>query len=202
MTGIILAGGKGSRLKNINKPLIKLGRLTIIEQIIVRLKESSCEEIVICSGQNPIKDTILDGLTQIEDIIPHQGPLAGLYSGLMASRSFYNFVVAGDMPFLSTNLIKYMKDKAGNADILVPKTQRGIEPLHAIYSKNCLDVIKQKIFSEKEKLSLESIFTELKVEYILEDEIRQFSLPEMVFFNINTPEDIKEAKRLMRRLER
>ncbi|MFH1562936.1 MAG: molybdenum cofactor guanylyltransferase [Nitrospirota bacterium] len=214
MTGIILAGGKGSRLGNINKALIKLGGVTIIERVIEGLKKTLFDEIIICGGQNPIKDTIqearldetrLDGLTPIEDIIPHKGPLVGLYSGLMKSTSFYNFVVAGDMPFLNTNLIKYMKDKISGSDVLIPKTQRGVEPLHAIYSKNCLEIIKRKIFSEKaclvkEKLSIESIFSELKVEYILEDEIRQFSLPEIAFFNINTEQDIEKAKRLVEEL--
>jgi len=187
MTGIILAGGLGTRLGNKNKARIKLGKFSLIEHVIARLKEASFEEIIICGGQ-----------TQIKDIIPHRGPLVGLYSGLLASNSFYNFVVASDMPFLNTNLINYMKDKVSEADILLPKTKNGIEPLHAIYSKNCLVVIKQKIDDLGEKHSLRSIFGELKIRYILEEEILQFSLPQIAFFNINTWQDLEEAKRLLR----
>ncbi|MEW6096018.1 MAG: molybdenum cofactor guanylyltransferase [bacterium] len=197
MTGIILAGGKGTRLGNRNKAFIKLGKFSIIENVIMRLKEASFKEIIICGGQT----LNIQGLTPVEDIIPHKGPLAGVYSGLISSNSFYNFVVACDMPFLSINLIKYMKDKVGDADIVVPKTKKGIEPLHAIYSKNCMDIIKQKITCEKGKLSLRSIFSELKIKYVLEEEILKFSLPEIAFFNINTVEDIEKAKRLVKELE-
>lgn len=194
MTGIILTGGKGTRLGNRNKAFIKLDKATIIEHIISRLKEASFEKIIIC-GHQPIDER--PGVITIEDIIPYRGPLVGLYSGFVESKSFYNFVVAGDMPFLNINLIKYMKDKVGDADIVVPKTSKGIEPLHAIYSKNCIEVIKQKIDDEKETHSLHSIFSELKIKYISEEEILRFSPPEIAFFNINTYHDLEEAKRLL-----
>lgn len=236
MTGIILAGGKGSRLGNKNKALIKVGKFSIIEGIIMKLKKAEFEEIIICGGigewgnggmreqENriihhfpflplphsptpslPLSPLLhpeqLQGVITIEDIIPHFGPLVGLYSGLISSNNFYNFVVGCDMPFLSINLIKYMKDKIGDADVVIPKTKEGIEPLHAIYSKNCLNIIEKKIRDEKEKHSLRSIFSELKIKYISEKEILQFSLPEIAFFNINTSQNIEEARRLVEELE-
>lgn len=211
MVSIILTGGQGTRLGNKNKTFLTLGKTTILEHLILRLKEASFDEIIICGGQLSADEMseyelqITTGrliadcpVTFIKDITPHQGPLVGLYSGLVASKSFYNFVVAGDMPFLSTDLIKYMKEKVNDADIVVPKTRQGIEPLHAIYSKNCLGVIKLKIEDEKEKHSLDSIFSQLKIKYISEEEICQFSLPEIAFLNINTPEELEKAKRLVK----
>jgi molybdopterin-guanine dinucleotide biosynthesis protein A len=196
MTGIILAGGKSSRLGNRNKAFIKLGKYSIIERIVSRLKEAGFEKMIICGCEITIEN-----VTSVKDITPHKGPLIGLYSGLIASNSFYNFVVACDMPFLSINLIKYMKDKVGDADVVIPKTKKGIEPLHAIYSKNCLNIIKKKIDEEKGKFSIHSIFSKLKIKYILEEEILQFSLPELAFFNINTLEDLEKAKRLVKELD-
>lgn len=208
MVGIILTGGKGTRLGNKNKTFLKVGKTTILERVILRLKEASFDEIIICGGQTSADEIseyggqsaagglIGDGrVTLINDIIPDQGPLVGLYSGLVASKTFYNFVVAGDMPLLSTNLIKYMKEKVQEADIVVPKTRKGIEPLHAIYSKDCLEVIKLKIEDKREKHSLCSIFSQLKIRYISEEEICQFTLPEIAFFNINTSQELEKVNR-------
>ncbi|MEW6618615.1 MAG: molybdenum cofactor guanylyltransferase [bacterium] len=202
MTGIILCGGKGSRLGYKNKPLLKIGEKTLIERVISRLKEVCLEEIICVNETNfpsPLFTNYPSVIT-IQDIIPQKGPLVGLYTGLCVSKNFYNFVVASDMPFISVNLIKYMKEQTGDADIIIPKTKNGIESLHAIYSKNCLDVLRQKI--DNEKLAISSIFSELKVKYILEEEILKFSIPEIAFFNINTEKDLSKAERLANEFEK
>jgi len=104
MTGIILAGGKNSRI-SINKALIKMGQNTIIENTVFLFKHLFDEVFVITNHSNGYPNL---GVTLASDLFPNNGPLGGLYTGLKLSTNFYNFVVACDMPFLNQALLYYM----------------------------------------------------------------------------------------------
>ena len=121
----------------------------------------------------------------------------GLYSGLKASASRYNLVVGCDMPFLKLELLQYMKDKMDSNDIIIPRYAKSyIEPLCAIYNKDCLKVIERNI--KAEILSIRRIFPYLKVRYIEEKEIKRVDPELNSFFNINYKEDFNRAEELIK----
>jgi molybdopterin-guanine dinucleotide biosynthesis protein A len=127
----------------------------------------------------------------VGDLFKKKGPMAGLYSGLINSRDDYNFVVACDMPFLKRSLISFMMDIADGVDIVIPKVNGLVEPLHAIYSKRCLELIEKNL--KDENLDLRGILGKSKVRYVGEDEITTYD-PDMSFLiNINSPEDLKKV---------
>jgi molybdopterin-guanine dinucleotide biosynthesis protein A len=129
------------------------------------------------------------------DVYPGKGPLGGIYTGLAASTTVYNLVVACDMPFLNPDLLHYMIQVASDFDLVVPRVGRLTEPLHAVYSKNCLSPIENLL--KQNELRVYKLFSLVKVRYVEAEEIDRFDPKHLSFFNINTEADLKKAKELL-----
>jgi molybdopterin-guanine dinucleotide biosynthesis protein A len=129
------------------------------------------------------------------DIYPGRGPLGGIYTGLAASTTVYNLVVACDMPFLNPDLLNYMIQVEPAFDLVVPRVGKLTEPLHAVYSKNCLSPIENLL--KENKLQVYKLFSLVKVRYVEAVEIDRFDPKHLSFFNINTETDLKKAKELL-----
>ena len=186
MTAIILAGGKASRMDGADKAFLKIGQETVIDRQ-SRLLKKLFEKIIIVTN-SPQKYRYIEDIKIISDITPNLGSLGGVYSGLTASSSFYNFVIACDMPFINSRLIKYMCKNTPGYDVVVPKINDRYEPLFCIYSKSCLVYIKQLF--DKKVLKISELFSMVKVKEITNNEVLQFASPEKIFTNINTREDL------------
>lgn len=188
MTAIILSGGKASRMDGQDKAFLKIDNEPIISTQLRALKKLFKKIIIVTNS--PRKYRNLRDIEIIPDIIPHLGPLGGIYSGLKASSSFYNFVVACDMPYIDIGFIAYMYKKSYFYDAVVPKINKRYEPLYCFYSKNCLEFIKQLL--DKKMFKIKELFSRIKVKEIIGEEIRQFALGAKIFTNINTKEDLKK----------
>lgn len=189
---IILAGGNSSRISR-NKALLHLGDKPIIEIIIAKLS-AVFQKIVIVTNSPAEYEHICSRYMQIKligDIIMGRGPLGGIYSGLSYSDKEYNFVVACDMPFLDVNLIRYMVKHINGYDVVIPRSNGFIEPLHAIYSRSCLPVINAQL--DLNNLSLRSILKTVRVKFIEQAEIDEFVPSEKAFFNINNNKELEMA---------
>ncbi|MEE9399139.1 MAG: molybdenum cofactor guanylyltransferase, partial [Dehalococcoidales bacterium] len=116
----------------------------------------------------------------------------GIYSGLAASASFYNLVVAADMPFLNQALLRYMIQISTDFDLVVPRMGRLVEPLHAIYAKSCLIPIERMI--KQDILRIDLLFGQVKIRYVEIEEIERFDPKHLSFFNVNTKADLEKAK--------
>ena len=119
------------------------------------------------------------------------GSLSGLHSGLVASKSKYNFVVACDMPFLNEELVRYMKNGCENYDIVVPKINHRYEPLFAIYSRNCISFIEKQL--ERDNRKIMDILALVNKRVITHDELNKFDSEALSFFNINTHVDYQQG---------
>jgi molybdopterin-guanine dinucleotide biosynthesis protein A len=188
MTGIILAGGKNSRIA-MTKALIQLGEQTIIGRT-VHLFQRLFDEVIIVT--NHFDDYIHLGVRLTKDLIPETGPLGGLYSGLALSSSGYNFVVACDMPFIDPAIILHLQNYtySGNYDVIVPEFNGFIEPLFAFYSKKCIPAILDHL--NQQDFKIRSFYSRVKVKEVL---CNQFNSVEKAFFNINTREDLQLARK-------
>ena len=189
MTAIILAGGKASRMKGQDKAFLKIDNEPLIS-IQARLLKKLFKEIIIVTNL-PEKYSAIKGVKVISDIIPHQGPLGGIYSGLIASDSFYNFVLACDMPYIDTGLIEYMYKKSSGYDAVVPRLNKRYEPLYSFYSKNCLKFIGHLL--DKKMFKINKLFSQINVKKITSEEIGQFAPSARIFTNINTKEDLENV---------
>ncbi len=196
MSAIILAGGKNVRMGGRNKAFLKIGDRTFIEHQIERLKRVFKE--VIISARIPDLYSHLN-LPIVTDIIPDKGPLGGIYSGLTKASSFFSFVIACDMPFVNLELIKYLKKQtlqhAHDYDVIVPQSERGPEPLHAFYSKNCIEPIRKKLDSDE--LQLTDFLSGVKVRVVTLEEVKHIENVYNALVNLNTEEDYRIAGLLL-----
>ncbi|MFQ6091745.1 MAG: molybdenum cofactor guanylyltransferase [bacterium] len=189
-SGIIMAGGDNSRIST-NKALLTLHGRPIIADTLDTLAPIF-EEILIVTNR-PQEYTFLN-TEAVKDIIPRKGPLGGLYTGLTVSKNRYNFVVACDMPYLNPDLILYLLDRSEGFDVVVPQLEAGLEPLHAVYSKACLEPILTHLIEGD--LKVQSFYGEVRTEYVQQREIERFDPELRAFFNINCREDLQKVKAL------
>ena len=190
VSGIVLAGG-GSRRLGQDKALTTLGEQKLIEVVLERLARV-CEDLVL-STNDPDKFAFL-GVRMAKDVYPHRGVLSGLYSGLEAARYPHAVAVACDMPFLNPSLLRFMILHIAGHDVVVPRLSAGLEPLHAIYARTCLEPMREAL--ESGKLRIVDFWDQVKVRYLEEQEIDILDPDKLSFFNINTPEDLARAREL------
>ena len=192
---IVLAGGKGLRLGQ-DKALEIIGNRSLLERVVLYLSLFNSGIIIVTAPKQPFPQ--LDAypkLSVVTDIYLNKGPLGGIYTGLKASDSFLNLVVACDMPFLNQTLLHYMIQISTGFDLVVPRLGDMVEPLHAVYSKGCLAPIESLL--KQGNLSLRQLFTLVKVKYVEAEEINRFDPEHLSFFNINSQADLERAKRLV-----
>lgn len=191
---IILAGGKSIRLGH-DKVLEKVGSVSLLEQVISRIDSLSTEIIIVTAEERTLPQLTERTKTKVvSDIYPGIGSLGGIYTGLVTSNSYHNLVVAVDMPFLNQPLLRYMLEVSDGFDFILPRINTFFEPLHAIYSKYCIEPI-EFLIKQRRKVIIE-LFDHVKVRYIEAEEIDKFDPQHLSFFNINTRADLERAKRI------
>lgn len=192
-TGIILAGGKSSRLGR-SKATELIGGVPLIERVINRLKPIT-NRLIMVTARDSDSLPIVTSVEVITDIYPGKGPLGGIYSGLCASRTVVNIVVGCDMPFLNTSLLEHMAKLLSSYDAIVPRWPGGkIEPLHAVYSISCITNMKKHL--ENNQLSISACLKEMHVLHLNKRGFSKFDPDLLSFFNINTDADVELANRV------
>ena len=193
VSGIVLVGGQSSRL-GMDKSFINVNGQSLIEHIVAKLTRLSDDVIIVTNSPDEYDDL---EARLVGDIYPGKGALGGIYSGLRAAANAYSLVVACDMPFLDLNLLRYMIILAREHDVVIPRIGGLPEPLHAIYSKSCLEPIDRLL--ARGGLKIIDFFSEVRVRYVEEGEVAIFDPQHLSFFNVNTPSDLVRMKKLARK---
>jgi len=184
MTGIILAGGKSRRMGEDKSFILFLGR-PLIEVLIDKISPLFKDLIIVTN--KPYLYQKYNVRTE-RGIVKDRGPLAGIHAGLVSSKDRYNFIFACDMPFLNQDLIKYMLKEIDGYDVVIPEYEGRLQPLCAIYSKQCIEPIENEL--SRNNLKIRDFLQYVKVRVIDEKEISRFISSQPFFANINTPQDI------------
>ena len=194
-TCIVLAGGKGLRLGR-DKTSETISNMSLLKRTVAKLIFLDGDIIIVMARKQSLPQiTDYPKLRVATDIYPDKGPLGGIYAGLVASDTFYNLVVACDMPFLNQGLLGYMVQLAADFDLVVPRLDNMVEPLHAVYSKDCLAPIERLIVEGN--LSVYKLLSMVKARYVEAAEIDRFDPMHLSFFNINTEADLDKAKNII-----
>lgn len=188
MTGIILAGGKNTRI-GLHKAFLKIDNKPIIE-IMVTMLYHICREVIIVT--NNADDFMYLNAKIVSDIIPNKNSLGGLYTGLVRSTHEYSFVAACDMPFITTQVIDYLRMTRNGFDAVIPEYNNMLQPLCAVYSKNCLPAV-EKMLTEN-NLKIIDLLRYVKVRSISEKEMIEHDIDGSSFLNINTFHEYKQYK--------
>ncbi|MDD2319887.1 MAG: formate dehydrogenase accessory sulfurtransferase FdhD [Geobacteraceae bacterium] len=183
VTAVILAGGKSTRMKS-NKALLPYSGELFIERIHRQLSALFPEVMLVTN--TPELYRFLP-CRMVPDEYQGLGSLAGIHAALKHSSTEYVFVVACDMPYLNSELLRQMVAKAQGCDVVIPESDGGYEPLHAIYRKSCLPAMEEALQSGKIKIV--DCFDWSKVSVVSRDEIVAVDPEFLSFRNINTPEE-------------
>lgn len=197
ISGIILAGGKTSRMGT-DKALLKLGDGYIISRI-TQILISVFTNVLIISDRLTSYEFL--GIPIYPDIIKQKGPLSGIHSALVNSKTEDNFIITCDLPMISRDVIKYLLEYKCNKPIRYFFDTNKHHYFPGVYNKSILTEI-EKIFSsrhesesEKElKYSIKNLVDKVSAEAINAEQL-SFYYPEM-FISINTPSDYEILLRL------
>lgn len=184
ITGIILAGGKSTRMGR-DKGFMLWKNKPFVQHSIDALKPL-VREILIVSDHTEY-DTL--GCKRIPDTIEEAGPLSGLYSGLKESKTELNLILSCDVPLISSVVLEKVVTAydTGIAAVVCSADDR-IMPLVALYHKNCYQVCKSLLdYGERRMMSLLDKLPNTR--YVLLDEKEAKSVK-----NINSPEDLNKIE--------
>lgn len=191
LTGIILAGGRNSRM-GVNKAFLEIDGVRLIDKIMGIYRRLFSEIIIVTNDPMPYLE--FADAAVATDIYKDKGPLGGIYTGLFHAQNIYSFACPCDMPFLNEEFIAWMIGRTSKHDVIVPELPEGYQPLHAIYSRNCLPSIKPRLVADKLKIT--GFYRDMRVLTISEQQIAPFNPDGRLFQNLNTPEDFGKANGL------
>ena len=197
-TGVILAGGQNKRFGGQNKAFIRIGEKRIVDRLMDVFSRLFDQVVLVTNDPAAYMD--VDALL-VSDHFPTRSSLNGLHAGLFAAAHETSFFVACDTPFARESLIRCVLDHIEpKADIVIPSTSAGFEPLFAVYRKSCLPAMAHQL--ERDLLKIQGLFRKVRVKAIDESELRRAD-PELIsFFNVNTPEDLMLAESLRTTFEK
>lgn len=181
ITGIILAGGKSSRMGT-DKAMLLYKDKPFLQHIIDIVNEIVAEIIIVSNHKK--HDSF--GVRRIEDDIENAGPLAGVYSGLRTSKTKYNLVLSCDIPLINKEIILKLINNIDNAyEVIQIKSNNKAMPLVAIYKNECESTFLK--FLQSGERRLQHVVNQCETKTItlnLEDDL--------FVKNINAPEQLKE----------
>ena len=185
MTGILLAGGRSSRM-GADKAFLKF-RGRPLYKYSLDILEALCPEILISSSDQRFSGS---GHRLVPDKIPGIGPLGGIYSCLSETRESRALILGCDMPGMNIDFIKVLIEQSKNHLLTVGKNQEDrVEPLAGIYHKELLEIMSNQIEKGIYKMSklLESVHAK-----IIDPAESGFD-PQILYRNINRPSDLEKS---------
>ncbi|MBT3177468.1 MAG: molybdenum cofactor guanylyltransferase [Desulfobacula sp.] len=189
-TGVILAGGKNSRLPGGKKAFRKIGDAMILETIYDLFSRLFKEVIIVVNEPREFSGW---DMMVVTDIIPSKCALAGIHTGLFYASYPYAYVTACDTPFVKQSVVEYIVGSISPGyEVIIPRTDDGLETLFAVYSKECIPLIEKTL--NNNVFMIKKFFRKKKVKEIPVDKLKLID-PKMQFiFNVNTPKDLEKAK--------
>ncbi|MFN8640594.1 MAG: molybdenum cofactor guanylyltransferase [Candidatus Binatia bacterium] len=184
VTGVILAGGRNSRMGGIDKAFLRVGGETIFARTLAVLRRCFARVLVVSNTPEKYRGASVDVTA---DELLDLGPLGGLHAALGRIDTRYAFVTACDMPYLRQEPIQYLVGRLRDQDAIVPHWDGDIEPLHALYAARLRPRLEEA--AARGARALRDVLPELEVEYVPQAAMAEVAGAEESFRNINTPEE-------------
>ena len=189
----ILAGGQATRFGGRDKSALLVDGRAILDRQIAELSTLTTDLLLVggvrtngARGVQPCDASPERPAARfVSDIVPGCGPLGGLHAALTEARGDALFVVACDMPYVTSPFIAYLLSLARDADIVVPQSERGYHPLCAVYTRACLEPAAARLADRRLKM-LEFV-DGMRTRVVPVEDIRRFGDPDRLLANVNTP---------------
>jgi molybdopterin-guanine dinucleotide biosynthesis protein A len=173
-----------------DKAMIRVGKTTLLHHTYTIARRIFPEIVVVSSFHEAMPG--LD-VRMIRDVLPVSGSLTGIVSALLAAETPYVFVLSCDMPFLSERAIRHVLDANHGENIIIPQTEAGLEPMHAIYNRCCISTMLSAIGRDHMKIS--RLLPYFSVRTVPSNPLF-FNEGISVFMNVNTAEDLHRAEQV------
>jgi molybdenum cofactor guanylyltransferase len=202
VSAFILCGGTSSRMGE-PKGLLKFGEQPLILRI-AGLVEPMVSAVTVVGLPQCYAGL---GLRVVEDAnfgIPDEkgktaGPLSGIASSLSSTPTDWNLILACDLPYLNAGWLDWLlaRAMASSCQIVMPRTAGGLEPLAAVYRRECAEPIIEALRRGVRKVS--DTLEQFRIEFVTESDWAHIDAAGRVLYNMNTPEDYQEARRWLER---
>lgn len=198
VSAFILSGGASSRmgkpkglLEFCGQPLI-LRTVRMLESLVADVTVVGSPENYAVLGLRAIEDQGFSGSGGSDKLL---GPLAGIATALAATRTDWNLILACDLPYLAGEWLDWLLARAmvSDAQILMPRTAGGLEPLAAVYRRECAEPIIAALHRGVRKVT--DAVEQFRIEFVTERDWRHIDAHGRVLRNVNHPEDYEEARR-------
>jgi molybdopterin-guanine dinucleotide biosynthesis protein A len=168
-----------------DKALIEVAGVPLVLRVAARVAQVA-DPVMLAPGRPGRLGNL--GYREVADADEGAGPLGGLAAGLDASPHRLVAVVGVDMPHASPRLMAMLADLHDGEDAVVPVTEAGVQPLHAVYATTALPTIWAALRADR--LALHAVLQELKVRLVGRDEWMRADPGGRFAFNVNRAEDL------------
>jgi len=186
----ILAGGRATRFGGRDKGALLVDGQTIRSRQLAMLSEVA-DEVLVVGGESGADlqacDRRAEALRHIPDLVPGCGPMGGVHAAVCAARHDAVFVIACDMPYVTAPFAAHLLDLARDADAVVPRTERGLHPLCAVYTRACREPLATRLAAGS--LQMKGLLDDVRVRVIEAEDIEVFGDRHRLLANVNTPAD-------------
>jgi molybdopterin-guanine dinucleotide biosynthesis protein A len=197
----ILAGGQSRRMGQ-DKAFLPVGGSLVIERVIQRVALLSSDLTIVTNTPDEYRRHLstfpaIASRTSyriVSDVYPGKGSLGGIYTAIHVASYSHCLVVACDMPFLNTGLLRHLMALRHGFDVVIPRTEEFPETMHAVYGKGCLEPIRRLLLADK--LKIVGFFDDVRVRYVERDEVARFDPSLYSFLNMNTLADWERVQQL------
>jgi molybdopterin-guanine dinucleotide biosynthesis protein A len=192
----ILAGGQATRFGGRDKSTLPVGGRPIIDRLLAVTRQAADSVFIVAAdaGRAPAR-----AVPVVTDAWPDGGALGGLYTALLRSPAEQTLVLAGDLPFVTVAFLRHLADSGRDVDLAIARTARGYEPLCASYPRTCVEPIRRLLEAGRRTVA-DVVTTGVRLREIGPDELAPFD-PDLLFFNVNTPDDYARAVELAARID-
>jgi molybdopterin-guanine dinucleotide biosynthesis protein A len=188
VTAFVLAGGKSLRMGE-DKAFLRLGGRTLLAHALELAKGVARKVWIVGSA----KKFAAFGQV-VEDVYPERGPLGGIHAALTRTATDLNLMIAVDLPFVEPNFLHYLIAQARETEavVVIPHGGGGLQPLCAAYRRSFAEVAERSLRAGKNRI--DSLFAEVQIRMLDQEELKQGRFSEEMFRNLNTPDDWEEAR--------
>ena len=192
--GAVLAGGASARMGR-DKAFLPLEGRPLIAWVIEAVAAVTGEVIICGDAQEALTPL---GYPVHPDVDPGKQAMGGVYSALRVGAGRPVLVVSCDLPFVSPAALRFLVHRLGVADVAAPRSDRGVEPLCAVYAPSCEPVLAEMIAAND--LALHRAIHRLRHAIVDTRSFPPGSVHAHTFHNVNTPADYREAEAIAARL--
>ena len=202
----MIAGGGATRYGGAPKGLVEVGGRRLLDRVVDALTEATGSAPRLVANA-PEAATWRPGLVVHRDVLEGQGALGGILTAVeTVGRSDGQTVatvegvvcVAWDMPFVPSGLLRELAAMLEHADAALPESDgpRGLEPLCAAYGPACGPAIRAALARGDQRAI--GFHRDIRLVRLGRPRVLQYGDPGVVFFNVNTPDDLLRAEQLCR----